>query len=290
MRQLQEFELYDDCVNEINWIKSIDYIINEDLVVETINKAMVNYNYDLGFSIDRFELANRINGRNGFYARYKNNIEHTVTVELPYNDDIKEKMGMRKKSKKACHTWLIYRSGCVTQTGPNEELMEEAYNLFNKTINEIKDYIIKPRTKKFKIKYVPKDGNVPILPKREHVIVRDLLIENDKVLALTPIPLYYMHLPEVMRTKTGHTLNIVKSVGDIIPITPTSSTSSSVSSSPTERHVTPTSTNCSPTERHVTPTSSNCSPTEHPLCKKSKTISLNIRNSLIQNNITISKV
>ena len=99
---------------------------------------MVNFNYSLGGAIDRFELMKHFNGRGSFYSHFDNSTEHYVTVELPYQvrDPLK-----KKKSKKPCHTFLVYQSGLVTQSGPDEEMMKEAYLEFMSVYEEFKDKI-----------------------------------------------------------------------------------------------------------------------------------------------------
>ena len=152
LQKCQDFIFHSDFCAEIDWITSIKTVITRPLGITRIQKAMVNYNYDLGFSINRIELARQINGLNGFFARYSNSAEHNVTIELPYVVP-EEHKNLRRKNKKPCHTFLIYKSGLVTQSGPGEELMKDAYYRFNETINSIREHIIKPnipRTLKYK--------------------------------------------------------------------------------------------------------------------------------------------
>ena len=55
---------------------------------------------------------------------------------------------LRKKDKVPCHTFIVYKSGIVTQSGPGEELMEEVYYKF---MGIIKDIL--PQIKIVKTKY-----------------------------------------------------------------------------------------------------------------------------------------
>lgn len=152
LRQIFEHVYYTDYCLELDWILGLTIVTTRPLAIQQVHKAMVNYNYDLGFSVRRSELVRQINGLNGFYARYHNSIEHNVTIELPYEVP-EQHRAMRKKNKNPCHIFLVYMSGLVTQSGPGEELMCEAYYRFNATINSIRDLIFKdnlPRTLKFK--------------------------------------------------------------------------------------------------------------------------------------------
>ena len=82
-----------------------------------IAEAMVNYNYSLGFEVDRTRLNQFIDGQNGFISRYNNALANSVTIELPY-DPPKGTAIKRRKNKVPHHTFLVYKSGSVTQSGP----------------------------------------------------------------------------------------------------------------------------------------------------------------------------
>lgn len=153
LRFANEMTYHEDFCYQIDWICQLKSVVNKIPQILEFQKVMVNYNYDLGFNIDRKELVKRINGLNGFTARYENTVDHSVTIELPYK--IPEGMRITKrKGKIPCHTFLVYRSGLVTQSGPNEDLMKPAYEYFNATINEIKEYVGKPGGLR-KLKYSP---------------------------------------------------------------------------------------------------------------------------------------
>jgi hypothetical protein len=63
-----------------------------------------------------------------------------VTIELPYK--VKDP-SRKKKSKKPCHTFLVYQSGLVTQSGPDEEMMKEAYLEFMAVYEDVRDLVVK---------------------------------------------------------------------------------------------------------------------------------------------------
>lgn len=153
IKQAPDFMFHEDYVAQLDWVKSLKTVINKPLEVIEVQKVMVNFNYDLGFDVNRWELYRHINGRNGFKARYDNTVDHSVTIELPYEVPAHMRI-TRRKDKIPCHIFIVYKSGLVTQSGPNEELMRTAYNLFNSTINEIRSLIIKEGIKR-KLKIVP---------------------------------------------------------------------------------------------------------------------------------------
>lgn len=141
----------------INEICKIEQVVSLDIGILKIDTAMINYNYSLQMCINRWELAVNINGKNGFSARFDNTSDHCVTITLPYavSDEIRRK----KKNKKFSHTFMVYKSGVVTQSGPNINLMREAFYIFTETINEIRDKIC-VRGKPFTLKFTP----IPYLP------------------------------------------------------------------------------------------------------------------------------
>lgn len=135
-----DFIYYSDFCAKLDYILNAQKLIDEPLEIEHIDEAMVNYNYSLNFEVDRERLNQYIDGKNDFISRYNNALATSVTIELSYepltNTGIK-----RRKNKIPHHTFLVYRSGSVTQSGPGGELMKQAYYLFMCTIMELKPFI-----------------------------------------------------------------------------------------------------------------------------------------------------
>lgn len=131
---------YSDVVKGLHYISTIQYVIENPIQIDHIDEAMVNYNYKLGFFIDRINLDKYIDGENGFISRYNNALTTCVTIELPY-EPLKNIVIKRKKNKIPHHTFLVYKSGSVTQSGPGGELMEQAYYLFMTTLNKLEHLI-----------------------------------------------------------------------------------------------------------------------------------------------------
>ena len=148
-QQCEEISNYSNFIDILTWINTIDKICDDDLHIVDMNKEMINYNYGLGFTIDRVKLRDLFSLRDGFFARYDNTAEHIVTVEVPYENERKKK----KKDKIPKITFLIYTSGLVTQSGASEDIMEEVYYKFMNIISDIKPYI---RTDKPKIRIILK--------------------------------------------------------------------------------------------------------------------------------------
>jgi len=130
---------YSDFINKISNIRKFTTIFQEQLNIDKINEVMVNYNYKLGYKVNRLKLNELIDGMNGLYSHYDSDLGHCVTVQLPYEPIEKS---YKKKKSTPCITFLIYHSGSITMSGANYKIMENAYNTFMKTIDEIKEKIM----------------------------------------------------------------------------------------------------------------------------------------------------
>ena len=136
-----DFIYHGDMCRKLDFIPNIQTIINQPLELENVDQAMVNYNYSLGFEVDRELLNQLIDGQCGFISRYNNALATSVTIELPYEPPAGSSI-KRRKNKIPHHTFLVYRSGSVTQSGPGgNNLMRDAYYLFMGLISQLRPYI-----------------------------------------------------------------------------------------------------------------------------------------------------
>lgn len=110
-------------------------ITDNESLINSSGSSMVNFNYNLGVEIDRLKLHNMIMGKNGFLSRFNNAMVPYVAIELPY--EVEPDSKKTKKKKIPHHTFLIYKSGAVTQSGPDLVKCREAYNLFFNTLESI---------------------------------------------------------------------------------------------------------------------------------------------------------
>lgn len=135
-----DFIYHSDMCRKLDFIPNIHTIIDEPLELKHVDEAMVNYNYSLGFEVDRANLNQFIDGQNGFISRYNNALATSVTIELPYDPPAGTAI-KRRKNKIPHHTFLCYRSGSITQSGPGGTIMRDAYYLFMHTISQLQPYI-----------------------------------------------------------------------------------------------------------------------------------------------------
>ncbi len=147
VKYCEEYLYHSDLVVVTDYIINMPNILNTQLYIKNVCMAMINYIYNLGFPIVRYLLSVNLNHRNGFYARFDNAIDHYVTVDLPYDPKTNQILyvidrSVRRK-KIPHHTFIIYDSGIVTQSGPNRVANEIAYNAFLSTVQEIRPLVEK---------------------------------------------------------------------------------------------------------------------------------------------------
>lgn len=126
-----DFEYFSDYLKFLNSIcsgkmRKLYEVPPEICCTETI---MCNYNYGLNFTVDKAQLKKIFDGNDGFHARHDQELLDYVTIELPYTPR-KDTRVKRKRNKVPKHTFIVYRTGSVTQSGPSRELTKEAYNRF----------------------------------------------------------------------------------------------------------------------------------------------------------------
>jgi len=153
-RQCYDFTYHSHFAMEIDYLLTVRTVATKGLEVSEICEAMVNLNYDLGYNVDRNLFCEAFKDREGFVTRYNNMVDYSVNIQLAYDAPESRKL-LRKKKKRLCHTYIVYQSGLVTQSGPGGELMKEAYYKFNKVAAAIRDEVMvadQPR----KFKYTPR--------------------------------------------------------------------------------------------------------------------------------------
>lgn len=139
---IPDFFYNSDYVAKLNWIMTVKNVINPPVSILYIYNAMVNYNFSLGFPIDRFALHRLINRYDGFVSRYDNVIEHNVTIELVYEPETNPYFA-KKNNKVPRHVFLVYRSGLVTLSSSiNGSAMADAYYRFRSAIELFKPQIM----------------------------------------------------------------------------------------------------------------------------------------------------
>ena len=123
------------------------------LTVGSLNIAMINYSYCISMNVNRKELRNLIDGYKGKYkAVFNNTTDHHVTVTVPYKVDEEETI---KRKESSAISFMVYKSGIVTQSGPSPAIMKDVYYEFMEFIESVRDRIKINDKKCFNIKYKP---------------------------------------------------------------------------------------------------------------------------------------
>jgi hypothetical protein len=121
------------------------------LTVGRYNIAMINYNFSLGMNVDRWALYELIDGYENFRAIYNNTTDHHVKIEVPYDVDKSETI----KRKESSISFMVYKSGIVTQSGPSSALMRPVYYDFMNFIRKNSQKIMLRDGKPFNLKFKP---------------------------------------------------------------------------------------------------------------------------------------
>lgn len=155
LQYLQDYAYHNVLCEFFSSFKEISRVFipnsEEDILkIGNINIAMINYSYSLMMNVDRWALARLIDGHEGFQARYNNTTDHHVTVTLPYEKNEDETINRKGNTS---ISWMIYKSGIVTQSGPSPELMRPTYYKFMEFINSVRDQIGLKDGRVFKIKF-----------------------------------------------------------------------------------------------------------------------------------------
>jgi len=123
------------------------------LKIGNLNIAMINYSYSVNMNINRKKLRELIDGYKGKYkAVFNNTTDHHVTITVPYEVDREETI---KRKESSAISFMVYKSGIVTQSGPSPAIMKDVYYEFMEFIDSVRDSIKINDNKSFNIKYKP---------------------------------------------------------------------------------------------------------------------------------------
>jgi len=130
-----DLSIYHDTLDTLS--KSLGKpLLTEPLKLLEMNRVMVNFNASLGFRIKRAELAQEFNGREEFTSRYDNTVDYSVPIVHPHD------LVLNKKKEHPHITFTVHRSGIITISGPNYEVIEPVYDKFMRIIEEIKPKVM----------------------------------------------------------------------------------------------------------------------------------------------------
>jgi hypothetical protein len=134
---VSQFANFISFLNKNHKVGDLPYALEDEIKI-----TMTNFDYKLPWSINRKELNKELNeglneGVNNIFSRYNNGSESAVFVEIPH-----EKIS---KTGKNMHTFMIRKSGTVTQSGPRREMIKEAFLIFMDKLKKIEEKVFKKK-------------------------------------------------------------------------------------------------------------------------------------------------
>ena len=170
-----DYRYYEHYMSFIDDVLHIDTVAEFPVAIDQVFPLMVNFSYSLNMIINRPALARCIDGVDGFKAYYNNTTDHCVTVVLPYKPTKEMKLLKKNKANKENqHTFMIYKSGLVTQSGPNLPLVRGAYIKFNNFIRSVADQV-RQKDASFTVKFRIKKNRNPYI--KSHLLYQPYYFE-----------------------------------------------------------------------------------------------------------------
>lgn len=139
----REFQYFSDLYHHIYLMNMCATVIatpatpENPLTYTDLQLGMTNYNYHIGFNVDRLALASYVESH-GFIVDYNNATNVGTKFLLPFQTNDTVIVHRKKKTK---HTFMVYRGGQITQSSPNPELAQEAYNKFMNMVSAVYPYV-----------------------------------------------------------------------------------------------------------------------------------------------------
>jgi hypothetical protein len=110
--------------------------------LKKVGKSMVNYNYHLGFRVNRQVLYETLKDM-GYYADFINTKRSSVTLEMYSNVDNDPDVIRKDNEPRSKQTFLIQLSGSVMHSGTGGAASKECYYHFASLMDSIRDIIEK---------------------------------------------------------------------------------------------------------------------------------------------------
>lgn len=131
---------YEDWLKEAEWLRKCTSVYSYKPHIGDFPSAMTNYNFGLGFSIDRAKMANLFDKHPEFTGDFDNMRSQNVKIELPY---FSEDNRICRKNKSSSIIFIVYKTGKVTLTGPLEHVNMLAFREFVRHVQRIRKEIEK---------------------------------------------------------------------------------------------------------------------------------------------------
>ena len=115
----------DQIMTRVRNLLSINYLISPSYGLNRMTRSMANYNYELGFKINRRKLVQALKEEAdyGCYVEFDNVSKTYVSIKFPSEPS----PYITRKGKEWFETFSIQHSGCIKQSGTLPEIMEQCY-------------------------------------------------------------------------------------------------------------------------------------------------------------------
>lgn len=133
-RYIQQSPYYTDIEEKFKYLVRSGELYTDLPELQEPVQTMVNYSYNLGFSINRSVLSELLNDCDGFIGRFGSGLTDSASIELPYIPSVEQESRNTKRRTVWRHTFTCFAKGSITQSSPNETMARYAYNLFMKHI------------------------------------------------------------------------------------------------------------------------------------------------------------
>jgi len=123
--------------------KEGDCDLDEPVSAINLEVIMRNFDFFLGTTIDREVLARLMKQFEDFHTSYEAGINNGVSIKALVDPNRVEytQTGKVKRKKPKTHSFIVFQSGSVIQSGKDLGAMEKVYNTFRKCIQQIEDDI-----------------------------------------------------------------------------------------------------------------------------------------------------
>jgi len=139
---ITDYVKHEDYVMFLDYIQKIFSIVVSDTInIHPIEVKMKNHNYLIPFVINRKKFFNFFNKLDGWIVIYDATWNTSVKL-LRLSEEKKSKIKNEEEELfDKYHTFLVFSTGSVTQTGPNPAEIEKFYNEFNTLVRENRDQL-----------------------------------------------------------------------------------------------------------------------------------------------------
>lgn len=145
---------YNSLLDIAHAVATTNPMVTGSFECKNIVSNMMNHNYSLGFKVNREALNSIINGEHGFTSSFIHEMHPAVQIGLGYDTALRTGVTLdgkivhipwtnskKKKKEDHRHTFTVWYTGQVTQSGPEPALCREAYLLFMKIITDYEEMI-----------------------------------------------------------------------------------------------------------------------------------------------------